>query len=142
MWTVSKGISFILMMILSGIDIKKRAIPKAMLYVSGASSVLYHLVERKTEWILLIGGAGVGAAFLLFSKITKEGIGYGDSWGILILGSFLGFWKVLTVLAITFFLLLCVLMPLMWIKKMNRKTTLPFFPFLTAGYLFFLFMGG
>ena len=41
----------------------------------------------------ICAGIGVGVLFLLVSKVTEEAIGYGDSVAIMILGGYLGFWK-------------------------------------------------
>mgnify|MGYP000600478300 CR=1 FL=1 len=51
----------------------------------------------------ICAGIGVGVLFLLVSKVTEEAIGYGDSVAIMILGGYLGFWKVVGVLAAAFF---------------------------------------
>lgn len=45
----------------------------------------------------------MGVLFLLVSKVTEEAIGYGDSVAIMILGGYLGFWKVVGALAVAFF---------------------------------------
>lgn len=50
----------------------------------------------------ICAGIGVGVLFLLVSKVTEEAIGYGDSVAIMILGGYLGFWKVVGVLAAAF----------------------------------------
>ena len=47
----------------------------------------------------------MGVLFLGFSWATRERMGYGDSWAILILGIFLGLWGLLEVLAAAFFFL-------------------------------------
>lgn len=47
----------------------------------------------------------VGILFLLISKVTEEGFGYGDSLAILILGIYLGFWGLIGVLSGAFLLL-------------------------------------
>ena len=81
------------------------------------------------------GGAGVGILFLLVSKVTREGFGYGDSWAILALGIYLGLWGVLDVLVGTFCFLAVAALVCLTAKKMSRKHTIPFIPFLAAGYL-------
>ena len=42
--------------------------------------------------------------FLLISKLTKESFGYGDSILIVIMGAFLGFWSLMSVLFMAFFM--------------------------------------
>ena len=73
--------------------------PGRILCYGNRRVLLYQAVCRETDPALLAGGAAVGAGFLLLSKVTGEGIGYGDSWGILVLGLYLGLWKLLEVLA-------------------------------------------
>ena len=75
------------------------------------------------------GGAGVGILFLLVSKVTREGFGYGDSWAILALGIYLGLWGVLDVLVGTFCFLAVAALVCLTAKKMSRKHTIPFIPF-------------
>ena len=142
MWKISEIVSLGILSTLAVSDIRKREIPVYAVWCSGILSAIYYLTgERKSMW-LLAGGVLVGICFLIISRITREGIGYGDSLAILVLGSFLGFWNILTVMAFTFFLMLCVLIPVLWKKKMSRTYTLPFLPFLAAGYLCFLIAGG
>ena len=142
MWTISESICLMLLMIASVWDIWRREIPVYMIGGSGMLSLIYCVMGKGTDILLVGGGILVGVFFLIISKVTEEGMGYGDSLLILVLGCFLGFWDLLFVLSISFFLLLCVLIPVLWMKKMSRNYALPFLPFLTGGYLCFLLMGG
>ena len=67
--------------------------------------------------------------------MTEEAIGYGDSVAIMILGGYLGFWKVVGVLATAFFTSgVCSVI----LAFRGRVKTMPFFPFLTLGYILML----
>lgn len=140
MWKVNEVICLLILLFFSIMDIQMRKVSVYMLAAAGAGSILYQLLAGKMNLWLLAGGCLIGVSFVLLSKITDEGIGYGDSIGILVLGIFLGFWRVLTVISTAFFLLLCVLIPVMWKKRMSRKAALPFYPFLTGGYLCLMIM--
>ena len=120
---------------LGWLDIRHRKIPLLylLLGIGVAFSVLFF--QEQGMWILSLGGAGIGVAFLGISKITKEAIGYGDSLLILGLGILLGFWQVMGVLVVAFSLTAISSMVLLVLKKMNRRTTLPFIPFLALGFL-------
>lgn len=142
MWPVSEWICLCIMLFVSVGDVKDRKISVYILLMSAAASILYHCVKQDMNIWNIAGGALIGGGFLFVSRITEEGIGYGDSLSILVLGIYLGFWKILMVLSLTFFLILYVSVPLLCIKKMSRTYTLPFLPFLTGGYLFLLLTGG
>lgn len=90
--------------------------------------------KREIHPLLLATGAGVGIVFLLASRVTGESFGYGDSILIMIMGGFLGFWDILSLLTAAF-LLAAVFSVIMLIrKKFNRKTAFPFVPFLMIAY--------
>ena len=83
----------------------------------------------------ICAGIGVGVLFLFVSKVTEEAIGYGDSVAIMILGGYLGFWKVVGVLAAAFFTSgVCSVI----LAFRGRVKAMPFFPFLTLGYILML----
>lgn len=84
--------------------------------------------------LLSVTGAGVGLIFLLASRVTEESFGYGDSILILIMGGFLGFWNILSLLTAAF-LMAAVFSVIMLIRKrFSRKSAFPFVPFLMIAY--------
>lgn len=120
------------------IDLRFRRIPVCLLAFLNLLAVvwqLYRFFSQKGDIGMLLGGMGVGAVFFLVSRFTGEGIGYGDSWVILILGIYLGLWEVLEVLAGTCLLLAAASIICMAVKRMSGRGRLPFVPFVAAGYL-------
>ena len=142
MWTIDKVICLLFLIIVAVRDIQIKRISLCALITGGILSLIYQVFLGKMDLLLILGGVLTGGVFLLISKVTREGVGYGDSFLILILGIYLGFYQLLMVLSMAFFLLLCVSVPVLWLKKMSRKYTLPFLPFLTGGYLCFILTGG
>lgn len=129
-----------ILVIVSVVDMKYRKIPVGILAVMIAGACVFQCLCHKEDTALIAGGVAVGIVFLFISRVTKEGVGYGDSLGILGLGIYLGLWKLFEVLAGALFLLaLCAIVVLAG-KKMSRKAALPFYPFLTAAYV--LWMAG
>lgn len=127
-----------ILLIVSVIDIKYRKIPVQVLAAMNAGAILGQCLYRREDIILVAGGIAVGAVFLFVSRVTEEGVGYGDSLGILSLGIYAGLWSLLEILAGAFFLLaLCAAIVLVR-KKMSRKHSLPFYPFLTVAYIFWM----
>ena len=91
--------------------------------------------RRDVHPLLLVAGGGVGLVFFAASKVTGESFGYGDSLLILIMGSFLGFWDILSVLTAAF-LLAAVFSTVMLVRRrFSRKTAFPFVPFLAVAYM-------
>lgn len=138
MWTVSEMVCIGILAGLSVIDIRTRRIPVWSLVVWSIFVCCYQLFQilRGNGDILLVaGGIGIGILSLFISRVTKEGIGYGDSWAVFILGIYLGMWKLIEMLTGALLLLAVYAVICMAVKKMSRKIRLPFFPFLAAGYL-------
>lgn len=138
---ISRGICLFLLIVMSMTDMKIRKIPFVVLAAGNAVAGLYQLVFRQEDMISIAGGAMVGIIFLIAGRLTGESIGYGDGMGILGLGIYLGFWKLLEVLVGAFFFLAIGAVVALCRKKMSRKCALPFYPFLTAGYAVWLVIG-
>lgn len=141
MWKVSQIICIGALAGMSVSDMIFRKVPEGMLVTAGVGALLYQCMFRTADGWLVLAGAGVGGCFLLLSKVTKEGIGYGDNWGILILGIYLGVWNLLGLLLGAFVLLLPAGMILFMTGRCKRRTSLPFYPFLTGGYILVLLTG-
>lgn len=90
--------------------------------------------KREIHPLLLATGVGVGIVFLLASRVTGESFGYGDSILIMIMGGFLGFWDILSLLTAAFLLAAVFSVIMLVRKKFNRKTAFPFVPFLMIAY--------
>ncbi len=127
-----------ILIIVSAVDIKCRKIPVEILALMNAGAIIFQCLCHREDVALIAGGMVIGIVFLAVSRITKEGVGYADSLGILGMGIYLGLWKLFEVLAGAFFLLAFCAMVVLARKKMSRKIALPFYPFLTAGYIFWL----
>lgn len=142
MWWVGRTACFCVLLFLSYIDIRFRKVPVRILIVSNITSIIYYIIFKEINICLFAGGMGIGLVFIFISKITEEGMGFGDSWAILILGSYLGVWELLFVLAVSFSFLAVYAVVILCRRKMSRTCTIPFFPFLTGGYLAVFMMEG
>ena len=142
MWWVDKAACLGILVFLSYIDIRCHMVPVKILLISNIMSFIYYIIFKEINICLFAGGIAVGFVFIFISKVTKEGMGFGDSWAILILGSYLGIWELLYVLTVSFFFLAIYAAVILCRKSMKRSCTIPFFPFLTGGYLAVIFMEG
>ena len=142
MWTLSQIIGMGMLSVLSIVDIQFRKVPVEILAAANLAVLVYQIMFQKEDLWLVLGGVAVGFVFLGISWVSRQKMGYGDSWAILILGIFLGLWGVLEVLAAAFLLLTLVSVVLLARKRMSRRLSVPFYPFLAAGYLISVWGGG
>ena len=151
MGNINRMVDIVVLLILTGLsvsDIRNKKVSRIALTLWGILTVIWKIVDfyqirvflekmEQTNVEDLVGicaGIGVGVLFLLVSKMTEE-IGYGDSVAIMILGGYLGFWKVVEVLAAAIFTSgVCSVI----LAFRGRVKTMPFFPFLTLGYILML----
>lgn len=71
-----------------------------------------------------------GLFLLILAWFTKESIGYGDGISVLLLGGMVGLRNCIWVLGISLLLLSLVGLVLLVIKRVDRKTKIPYLPFL------------
>ncbi|NBX93774.1 MAG: prepilin peptidase [Proteobacteria bacterium] len=97
-------------------------------------------------WESLLGAAFGGGVFLLiaylYEKFAKqEGLGGGDVKLLAMIGAWLGYRSVLTVIVVSSTLGSLAGLSVMAIKKKNFKTAIPFGPFLAVAALIYLILG-
>lgn len=116
-------------------DLRKRTIPVYLLIVLSVTVAASAIVCEGPGIRLRLGGALIGVLFFLVSKFTREAIGYGDSWLILLLGIHLGSVRAMGVLFAASMIAAVGSLFLLWRSRWRRNATLPFVPFLTISYL-------
>lgn len=116
-------------------DIREKKLSVKMLVVSGLLFLGMSLVfeeipiERRLHNIL------PGLIAFLLAFLTKEQIGYGDAACLVVLGMLVSADGLFGAVIAGLILLSICSMILLAGKKADRKTTLPFLPFLSAGML-------
>lgn len=128
--------------ILSIMDIRVRKVPFWILAAGGIVAAGVRVLQYGGLDSLAVGGAVVGGLFIVVSKITREGFGYGDSLLILVMGVYLGFWELMAVLLGAFLLSAFFAMGLLVCRSLDKKTGYPFIPFLLASYFVWAWLGG
>ena len=116
-------------------DFRKREIPVWWLVLISVLVVVFILLFDRTRLMARLVGGLLGLFFFFISKCTKEAIGYGDSWLILILGIYLGSFEVLQVLFWATILAAIVALFLLCQKRCKRNITIPFVPYLAVAFL-------
>ena len=143
---VESVIIIIFLMFGSVWDLRKKCVPIMYLYAGGIVALGYlfakSLFMRNADiWLCALCGAGCGLFCLFLSYVSKEQIGYGDGWIVGIVGMLSGIKIVLAVFVTAMFGLAIFSLILLAFKKGNRKTELPFVPFLLFGYVFVILCG-
>ncbi len=137
-----RAIIFLIFILLEGIrDLHKRKISLVSVSAFGSLGILLQCTHWSENWMNLLGGIGVGAAVLLLAKITKEKIGYGDGWVLMVSGIYLGFYGNLVLLAYSLMATSAVAILLIVLKKAKKNTELPFVTFMFIGYIVLMIAG-
>lgn len=135
MCQIENWVIFLLLVMCSISDFKKKTMPVVLLVVFSITVLGFAIYGNPVGVRLRVGGALLGMLFLLISKCTREAIGYGDSWLILLLGIQLGYLEIISVLFAASLLAGVASLFLLWKCHWKRDTSLPFVPFLSISYL-------
>lgn len=130
------------LLFLSWMDIRRRKLNLVILLSGFPMVVLGQICFGGIPVILQAAGGAVGLVFLLVSKVTGEAFGYGDSILIAIMGIFVGFWNILSVLMGAFSLAALFSVVMLIRDHFTRKSSFPFVPFMTAAYITGIIIGG
>lgn len=123
------------LLVLAVMDIKKKKIRLSFLLYGFLFIPAVLVCTSQVPVILNAAGGAVGLAFIGVSRVTGESFGYGDSILITIMGSFLGFWNILTLLMTAFGMAAVYSIILLIKNDFKSKDSFPFVPFLAAAYI-------
>lgn len=135
MCKVAEGIVLAFLIGGSVSDWKRKAISLRLLVLFSITILCVCILCHNSSISQRIGGVILGLVFFAVSKCTKEALGYGDSWIILLLGIWLGSAKMIQVLLVSSLLSGVASLFLLWRRGWKRKETIPFVPFLTIAYV-------
>lgn len=131
------GFTWLLLLMGSIYDIKYKALPWWFLAGGAVAALVLAVVLRPVELWKMVGGLVLGMLLFGISFLTGGALGKGDGIIIGIIGLNLGFPIVFSVFSGALLLAAVLSIVLIIFKKVNRKTTLPFLPFLGVAYGFF-----
>ena len=135
MCEIEHGLVAVLLIVMAYRDWRTRQIScLSLVLMAVLVLVLRILFVEDTIWSTL-GGVAVGISFFFISKYSRESVGYGDSWVILLLGLFLGGEMVMQVVFGASLLACLFSIALGLVRGWDGKNTIPFVPFLAATYL-------
>ncbi len=119
---------------LSIIDIKSKKLPIWLIEVFAIICFILRWFEGISVWNFLLGLLP-GIVLLLLAICSGEKIGIGDAFVVGTLGIGYAIENVISILAISLFFIAIWAIGLLIVKKANKKTELPFLPYLFVGHL-------
>ncbi|MDD3217592.1 MAG: A24 family peptidase [Lachnospiraceae bacterium] len=128
-WAVAGSI----MILLSIWDVWRRKIPCRICLVGFIVRIPLQFLYESFSWMVLAAGVVPGVILLVISYLTREKIGYGDGWGVAMLGWYVGIWNIVQMLSVALLLSAVYALGLLVIKKVPRDKEIPFLPFLLVG---------
>lgn len=134
---LGKTVMILMMLIHSITDIKYKKVIGQLLFVGVFSGILFWSFEiRNGTWeYTKLFALCPGSILLLFANITKEAIGYGDGWILVMLGFFYEWEDVCGILMSAFLFATIVALLLLIFFRKHRTYEIPFVPFLTMALL-------
>jgi len=147
LYTAASILFICLLLSLALIDLKHMILPLELTIGGAAVFLIYSFFNPVISPIEAFGTAAGGALvfaaiYYLYLKVREiEGLGQGDIWMMLLLGSFLGINKLVIAVLLASFSGLIVGMFFIIFKKKDLKMALPFGTFLSLGSYISLFWG-
>lgn len=135
MCEIEHGLVAVLLGIIAYRDLRTKQISCLSLVLMAVLVLVLRMIFVEDSMWSTLGGVAVGISFFFISKYSRESVGYGDSWLILLLGIFLGGKMIMELVFVASFLAALYSIGYGFIRGWNRKNTIPFIPFLTLAYL-------
>ena len=139
-WIIRRIIVFALLLFEAVSDARKMKINIVPPVVTAALSLPFIIIAKEPAWPSALIGLGEGAILVFASFATDGQIGIGDGIILGATGLMLG-WKN----NLLMFFFACIFSAVfaafkMVIKKADRKSRIPFVPFILSGFLFGIFL--
>lgn len=112
-----------------------RQIPLAIVWLGMLTAVCLHIFGAMGETGIFAAVLSLipGMGFFLLSFYSREKVGYGDGWTLLMIGLFLGAYRCFLTLFVGLLAESMVVMVLLMLRKIRRNKEIPFVPFLLLG---------
>lgn len=112
-----------------------RQIPLGIVWLGMLTAVCLHIFGAMGETGIFAAALSLipGMGFFLLSFCSREKVGYGDGWTLLMIGLFLGAYRCFLTLFVGLLAESMVVMVLLMLRKIHRNKEIPFVPFLLLG---------
>ena len=129
------------LIVITFIDLKHQIIPDELVIIIFVCGIISIFLSGRGIWEHIIGFFAVSIILLLIAFLSKGGMGGGDIKLMAAAGLFLGWKLILLSLMIASIIGSVVSIILLALKKVNRKSMVPFGPFLSIGILISVLYG-
>ncbi len=129
---VIEAMLFVFLGLAAYFDCRFRRIPWSVLGMGTIFMIISNILQWKEFKVGILSAALPGLFLLVLAWLTKESIGYGDGISVILLGGMVGLRNCIWVLCISLLLLSLAGLVLLVIKRVDRKTKIPYLPFLLA----------
>ena len=135
MKTVLVAVYGVYLLILAWIDFRNKQIPVKWLLIGPVFVPLFIYVGNDGGILGNALGLIPGVVFFCISFICKGQIGPADAFVILCTGACIGLKAIITAVSVSLFGVAVVSAVMLISRKMNRKSTIPYIPFIFLGYI-------
>lgn len=136
MWEMVKVVGVFFFLILCSLqDIKEKSLSVKMLILFGAAFFVMSLAFEGFSCERRLAALAPGMTAFVLAFLTRQQIGYGDAACLVVLGNIVSADVLVGAIAGGLLLVSACSIVLLVRKRADRRTTLPFVPFLTAGML-------
>lgn len=117
------------------IDGMKREIPIVVVWLGIVAAVILRLQGTIDggNWYMAVLSVIPGAMFWMLSFVTREKVGYGDGWMLVMIGLFAGLWRCFLILLIGLVSESAAVLVLLAVQRISGDRRVPFAPFLLFG---------
>jgi leader peptidase (prepilin peptidase)/N-methyltransferase len=135
-WLVIRMIAALAgLIVLSAEDLIRKEISLIPVGVMALVGVICSVLAGEWTGIYVLLQFLPGVLVLIFAKISRECIGYGDGWVLLSLGCFLSVDDLAGLCMVSLTCAGMVALFMLLVKRRGRRTQMPFVPFLLIGYV-------
>ena len=118
-------------------DLFEKRVPVWLLTIGGIPAIVTAMFTYRNgtgSLSQLLFGMLPGVLLLVVAAVTRKA-GWADGIVLLIMGLLTGLWECMVCFMVSLIAMSAVSLPLLVLRKVGKNTTLPYIPFLCAGYL-------
>lgn len=126
---------FLFLGICAVFDGMEKQIPLAVICLGIVTATLLHVqgIIGDGSWLDIGLAVLPGMMFWMLSFVTREKVGYGDGWMLIMIGLFTGLWKCFLILLVGLVSESLSVLILLAVRRISKDRQIPFAPFLLFG---------